>query len=136
MSENHKPLTAEQTESVQTVAQPSETDQAALSTATDSEAMIERPDDVTEEALAEAADIDPADVRIFGMPRVGFHCTALGVAGGYLISGLVGIAGFHPPDANICAIVCASIGYFIGNRLYKNRKTGRDAAGQRPESTE
>ena len=84
----------------------------------------------------EEEDIDPADVRIFGLPRVGFHCTALGVAAGYLVAGLIGLAGFNPPNATVCAIVCAAIGYFIGNRLYKKRKAARDAAEQSPESAE
>ena len=34
-------------------------------------------------------DIDPADVRIFGMPRVCFHSAAFGVAGGYIACGLI-----------------------------------------------
>ncbi len=133
MSENQKPLADEQTEPEQPVSEALETEETVLPAETDSEEAVETTDDNTEE---EEEDIDPADVRIFGLPRVGFHCTAFGVAAGYIVCGLIGLAGFNPPNATICAIACAAIGYFIGNRLYKKQKAERDAAEQSSESTE
>lgn len=133
MSENQKPLADEQTEPEQPVSEALETEETALPAETDSEEAVETTDDSTEE---EEEDIDPADVRIFGLPRVGFHCTAFGVAAGYIVCGLIGLAGFNPPNATICAIACAAIGYFIGNRLYKKQKAERDAAEQGSERAE
>ncbi len=136
MSENLKPLTDEQTEPAQSVSEAPEREETVLPAEVDSDEAVQMTDDSTAEAPEEEEDIDPADVRIFGLPRVGFHCTALGVAAGYLVAGLIGLAGFNPPNATVCAIVCAAIGYFIGNRLYKKRKAARDAAEQSPESAE
>lgn len=133
MSENQKPLADEQTEPEQHVSEALETEEAVLPAETDSEEAVETTDASIEE---EEENIDPADVRIFGLPRVGFHCTAFGVAAGYIVCGLIGLAGFNPPNATICAIACAAIGYFIGNRLYKKQKAERDAAEQSSESAE
>ena len=137
MSENQKTLSEEQAEPVQTAPEAEETEQSVLPAEPDRDEALEAADDIAaDEPAEEEEDIDPADVRIFGMPRVCFHYTAFGVAIGYLVSGIIGIAGFNPPSATICAIVCAAIGYFIGNRLYKKRKAARDAAAQSPESAE
>ena len=137
MSENQKTLSEEQAEPVQTAPEAEETEQSVLPAEPDRDEALEAADDTAaDEPAEEEEDIDPADVRIFGMPRVCFHFTAFGVAIGYLVSGIIGIAGFNPPSATICAIVCAAIGYFIGNRLYKKRKAARDAAAQSPESAE
>lgn len=137
MSENQKTLSEEQAEPVQAAPEAEETEQSVLPAEPDRDEALEAADDTAaDEPAEEEEDIDPADVRIFGMPRVCFHYTAFGVAIGYLVSGIIGIAGFNPPSATICAIVCAAIGYFIGNRLYKKRKAARDAAAQSPESAE
>ena len=136
MSENQKTLSEEQAEPVQAAPEAEETEQSVLPAEPDRDETLEAADDTAADEPAEEEDIDPADVRIFGMPRVCFHYTAFGVAIGYLVSGIIGIAGFNPPSATICAIVCAAIGYFIGNRLYKKRKAARDAAAQSPESAE
>lgn len=128
MSENQKPLADEETEPEELQAE-----ETVLPVKTDSAEAIELTDDSTAE---QPEDIDPADVRIFGLPRIGFHCTAFGVAAGYIVCGLIGLAGFNPPNATICAIICAAVGYFIGNRLYKKRKAEQDAAEQKPESAE
>ena len=137
MSENQKTLSEEQAEPVQTAPEAEETEQSVLPAEPDRDEALEAADDTAaDEPAEEEEDIDPADVRIFGMPRVCFHYTAFGVAIGSLVSGIIGIAGFNPPSATICAIVCAAIGYFIGNRLYKKRKAARDAAAQSPESAE
>lgn len=136
MSENLKPLTDEQTEPAPSVSATPEIEESVLPTEIDNDAAAETTDDNAAEAPEEEEDIDPADVRIFGLPRVGFHCTALGVAAGYLVAGLIGLAGFNPPNATICAIACAAIGYFIGNRLYKKQKAARNATEQSPKSAE
>lgn len=136
MSENLKPLTDEQTEPAQPASATPETEESVLSTEIDNDAAVQTTDDSAAEMPEEEEDIDPADVRIFGLPRIGFHCTALGVAAGYVVAGLIGLAGFNPPNATICAIACAAIGYFIGNRLYKKQKAARDAAKQSQESAE
>lgn len=137
MSENQKTLSEEQAEPVQAAPEAEETEQSVLPAEPDRDETLDAADDTAaDEPAEEEEDIDPADVRIFGMPRVCFHYTAFGVAIGYLVSGIIGIAGFNPPSATICAIVCAAIGYFIGNRLYKKRKAARDAAAQSPESAE
>lgn len=136
MSENLKPLTGEQTEPEQPVSETPEAEQTVLPAETDSDQAIEATDDNAAETPEEEEDIDPADVRIFGLPRIGFHCTAFGVAAGYIVCGLIGLAGFNPPNATICAIICAAVGYFIGNRLYKKRKAGQDAAEKKSESAE
>lgn len=136
MSENLKPLTDEQTEPSQPASATPETEESVLPTEIDNDAAVQTTDDSAAEMPEEEEDIDPADVRIFGLPRIGFHCTALGVAAGYVVAGLIGLAGFNPPNATICAIACAAIGYFIGNRLYKKQKAARDAAKQSQESAE
>lgn len=123
MSENQQPLTDEQAETA-----PVEPVDLSAETTEVTEAV-----DPAEEQPEEEVDIDPADVHIFGMPRVGFHCTAFGVAGGYIVCGLLGMAGFNPPDATICAVVCAAIGYVIGKQLYKRDEAARDAAAETSE---
>ena len=50
----------------------------------------EYEEDISDEE-EEEEDIDPADVRILGMPRVCFHLAASGVAVGYIACGLVGL---------------------------------------------
>lgn len=118
MSENQQPLTDEQAETA-----PVEPVDLSAETNEVTDAI-----DPAEEQPEEEVDIDPADVHIFGMPRIGFHCTAFGVAGGYIVCGLLGMAGFNPPNATICAVICAAIGYVIGKQLYKRNKAARDAA--------
>ena len=129
MSENQQPLTDEQAETapVEPVDLSAETNEV-----TDAIAPAE-------EQPEEEVDIDPADVHIFGMPRIGFHCTAFGVAGGYIVCGLVGIlaektAGTpigdlaaKSPDAWIWAIVFAAVGYLIGKQKHKKRMATKEA---------
>lgn len=123
MSENQQPLTDEQAETA-----PVELVDLSAETNEVTDAI-----DPAEEQPEEEVDIDPADVHIFGMPRIGFHCTAFGVAGGYIVCGLLGMAGFNPPNATICAVICAAIGYVIGKQLYKRNKAARDAAAETNE---
>lgn len=137
MSENQQPLTEEKTEPAQSAPAEAETvleenETSALTAETDDSEAIQAAHDDTEaqpeETEEEEEDIDPADVKIFGMPRVVFHYTAFGVAIGYILAGLIGVAGLTPPNATICAIVCAVIGYFLGKQTYKKRKAERDRA--------
>ncbi len=123
MSENQQPLTDEP-------AEPAPVEPVDLSAAP---TEVTDAIDPAEEQPEEEVDIDPADVHIFGMPRIGFHCTAFGVAGGYIVCGLLGMAGFNPPNATICAVICAAIGYVIGKQLYKRNKAARDAAAETNE---
>ena len=94
MSENQQPLTEEK----QTVA-PAEDASAEIEPTAlpdDDAALTETPkadEEIADETdtAEEEPDIDPADVRIFGMPRICFHGAALGIAAGYILCGLVGI---------------------------------------------
>lgn len=85
---------------------------------------------------AEPEDIDPAEVHIFGMPRIGFHCTAFGAALGYIVCGLLGIAGFQPPNATICAVAGGAVGHLLGRHLYQKQHAAREAAKQAAEASE
>ena len=79
-------------------------------------------------------DIDPADVKIFGMKRHVFQLTCLGAAVGYILCGLVGILSekmqgtglgdilAKSPSTTVWAVVVAAVGYFIGSRLEKKRE--------------
>ena len=111
----------------------------------DSDFSDETEDDLAEidtddaEEEEEDEDIDPADVRIFGMPRVCFHFAAGGVAVGYILCGLVGLVAENAegtiigniasrsPGATAWAIVCAVIGYLIGRQLHKKRLAAKEA---------
>lgn len=135
MSENQQPLTEEQTEPVQSAPAEAETvseenEASALTAQADDSEAVQTADDDTEAQPEETEeeDIDPADVKIFGMPRVVFHYTAFGVAIGYILSGVLEMAHFNPPNATILAIAFAVVGYIIGSRLYKKRKAERDRA--------
>lgn len=87
----------------------------------------------------EEEDIDPADVKIFGMKRHVFQLTCLGAAVGYILCGLVGILGekmqgtglgdilAKSPSATVWAVAVAAVGYFIGSRLEKKREAAREA---------
>lgn len=133
MSENQQPLTDEQTK-LQAESMPNipEAEDTSLPAETDGQILT----DAEEEVPEEDEDIDPADVRIFGLRRVCFHCTAFGVAGGYILTGLIGLAGFTAPNANICAVICGAIGYFIGKQLDKKRQAAREAAEETPDNAE
>lgn len=135
MSENQQPLTEEQTEPVQSAPAEAETvseenEASALTAQADDSEAVQAADDDTEAQPEETEeeDIDPADVKIFGMPRVVFHYTAFGVAIGYILSGVLEMAHFNPPNATILAIAFAVVGYIIGSQLYKKRKAERDRA--------
>ena len=66
-------------------------------------------------------DIDPADVQIFGLPRRCFHGAAIGFACGYIINGLIGLAGLPVPSATVCGLACALVGYGIARHFDKKR---------------
>ena len=143
MSENQQPLTEEKTEPAQSAPAEADTvseenEASVLPAETDDNEPVETEDDDTEaqpeETEEEEEDIDHADVKIFGMPRVVFHYTAFGVAIGYILAGLIGVAGLTPPNPTICAVVCAVIGYFLGKRIYQKRKAERDRAKAEAEN--
>ena len=110
----------------------------------------------------EEEDIDPADVKIFGMKRHVFQLTCLGAAVGYILCGLVGILGekmqgtglgdilAKSPSATVWAVAVAAVGqlsgpppvsavgYFIGSRLEKKREAAladEQAALEQPNDT-
>lgn len=109
----------------------------------------EYEEDISDEE-EEEEDIDPADVRILGMPRVCFHLAAFGVAVGYIACGLVGLLAdstkgtaigdlaAKSPSATVWVIIFAVIGYLIGNRMHKKRLAAQEAelaeqAAENPE---
>lgn len=144
MSENQQPLTEEQASEAQAAsAAEEETAQTVQpAAAADPLPADETDDDVQADAVEdeeEEFDIDPADVRILGMPRVCFHFGAGGVALGYIVCGLVGVlaektAGTpigdlaaKSPDAWIWAIAFAAVGYLIGKQKHKKRMAAKEA---------
>lgn len=109
----------------------------------------EYEEDISDEE-EEEEDIDPADVRILGMPRVCFHLAASGVAVGYIACGLVGLLAdstkgtaigdlaAKSPSATVWVIIFAVIGYLIGNWMHKKRLAAQEAelaeqAAENPE---
>ena len=147
MSENQTPLSEEQNAEAKPLpSEPAENQDETGSTAAPTGELATSEDDVVltpaqaEEEIVE--EIDPADVKIFGMPRMCFHGAAFGVAAGYILTGLIGmaianipaVARIIPkmPSATVCALVCAGIGYLITNRIYKKRKAEKEAAGMEP----
>lgn len=131
MSENQQPLTEQEQATA-----PVEAEQPDLPAGEDSTAAE------GSEALAadEQPDIDPADVRIFGLRRVCFHFTAGGAAVGYIVCGLLGLLAENAPgtaigdlaaktpSVTICAIAFGVVGYLIGRRLDKKRRAEKEAA--------
>ena len=97
-----------------------------------------------EEAPEEEEEIAPEDVKIFGMPRHVFHWTALGAAGGYILAGIIGVAGEQLPvsifatiaaksNATVWAVVVGAVGYFFSSRAEKKRKAAEEAAKSEAE---
>ena len=87
MSENQQPLDEEQAVSD---VQEQETLPAAAED-TPPAAQDENAPAILDAEPEEEEDIDPADVKIFGMKRHVFQLTCLGAAVGYILCGLVGI---------------------------------------------
>ena len=166
MSENQQPLDEEQAASAaekelaSAQAMPAATDSspsADSDTLADGLAVDEGNSEIPAEEDAdisdeedEEEDIDPADVRILGMPRVCFHLAASGVAVGYIACGLVGLLAdstkgtaigdlaAKSPSATVWVIIFAVIGYLIGNRMHKKRLAAQEAelaeqAAENPE---
>ena len=90
MSENQQPLDEEQ--AVPDV-QEQETLPAAAEDTLPAAQDENAPAILDAEPEEEEEDIDPADVKIFGMKRHVFQLTCLGAAVGYILCGLVGILG-------------------------------------------
>ena len=95
MSENQQPLTEQEQATA-----PAEAEQPDLPAGEDSTAAE------GSETLAadEQPDIDPADVRIFGLRRVCFHFTAGGAAVGYIVCGLLGLLAENAPGTAFLAV--------------------------------
>gem|GEM_PF-5011661 len=89
--------------------------------------MNERPKEQIEQTKNEPLPIDegsqPAEPMIFGMPSFCFRGAALGVAAGYILSGVIGLVFQRTVSANICAIVVGVAGYFIAKTIWKKRRT-------------
>ena len=134
MSENQQPLDEEQAVSD---VQEQETLPAAAED-TPPAAQDENAPAILDAEPEEEEDIDPADVKIFGMKRHVFQLTCLGAAVGYILCGLVGILGekmqgtglgdilAKSPSTTVWAVVVAAVGYFIGSRLEKKREAARE----------
>ena len=90
MSENQQPLDEEQAVSD---VQEQETLPAAAEDTLPAAQDENAPAILDAEPEEEEEDIDPADVKIFGMKRHVFQLTCLGAAVGYILCGLVGILG-------------------------------------------
>ena len=135
MSENQQPLDEEQ--AVSDVQEQENLPAAAEDTLP--AAQDENAPAILNAEPEEEEDIDPADVKIFGMKRHVFHLTCLGAAVGYILCGLVGILGekmqgtglgdilAKSPSATVWAVAVAAVGYFIGSRLEKKREAAREA---------
>lgn len=135
MSENQQPLDEEQAVSD---VQEQETLPAAAEDTLPA-AQDENAPAILDAEPEEEEDIDPADVKIFGMKRHVFQLTCLGAAVGYILCGLVGILGekmqgtglgdilAKSPSATVWAVAVAAVGYFIGSRLEKKREAAREA---------
>lgn len=135
MSENQQPLDEEQ-------AVPDVQEQETLPAAAEDTlpaAQDENAPAILDAEPEEEEDIDPADVKIFGMKRHVFQLTCLGAAVGYILCGLVGILSekmqgtglgdilAKSPSTTVWAVVVAAVGYFIGSRLEKKREAAREA---------
>ena len=130
MSENQQPLDEEQAVSD---VQEQETLPAAAEDPPPA-AQDENAPAILDAEPEEEEDIDPADVKIFGMKRHVFQLTCLGAAVGYILCGLVGILSekmqgtglgdilAKSPSTTVWAVVVAAVGYFIGSRLEKKRE--------------
>ena len=124
MSENQQPLDEEQAVSD---VQEQETLPAAAEDTLPAAQDENAPAILDAEPEEEEEDIDPADVKIFGMKRHVFQLTCLGAAVGYILCGLVGILGekmqgtglgdilAKSPSATVWAVAVAAVGYFIGS---------------------
>ena len=138
MSENQQPLDEEQAVSD---VQEQETLPAAAEDTLPAAQDENAPAILDAEPEEEEEDIDPADVKIFGMKRHVF---------GYILCGLVGILGekmqgtglgdilAKSPSATVWAVAVAAVGYFIGSRLEKKREAAvadEQAALEQPNDT-
>ena len=133
MSENQQPLEEEQTVSAMQEQEVLPADRDDMPYADLEDTTPGLPDEDEEQ------DIDPADVKIFGMKRHVFQLTCLGAAFGYILCGLIGIWAekaqgtalgdilAKSPGTTVWAVIIAFIGYFIGSRLEKKRTAAREA---------
>ena len=123
MSENQQPLDEEQAVSD---VQEQETLPAAAEDTLPAAQDENAPAILDAEPEEEEEDIDPADVKIFGMKRHVFQLTGLGDI----------LA--KSPSATVWAVAVAAVGYFIGSRLEKKREAAladEQAALEQPNDT-
>lgn len=90
----------------------------------------EEPDALPAEE-EEEPEIDPLDVRVFGLPRLQFWGVTMGIGVGYIVHGFLGMVITKPFSVWWPAIACAAIGYFITGRMHKQRVAARDAENQK-----
>lgn len=64
--------------------------------------------------------------RVFGLPRMCFYGIAFGVAGGYILSGVIGLLTGKTPSVSICAVLCGAAGYFIAGIMQKKKKNTKN----------
>lgn len=79
----------------------------------------------------EEPDIDPLDVRVFGLPRLQFWGVTMGIGLGYIVHGLLSMVITKPFSVWWPAIACAASGYFITGRMHKKRLAEREAIEQK-----
>ncbi len=81
----------------------------------DAEALVSatQESDESEEPVAED--------RVFGMPRPIFRGTALGVACGFILHGIIGALGFTI-DGLLPVAGCGAIGFWIAKKLHEKQQ--------------
>lgn len=88
-----------------------------------SEKLTEQTENETlSAAIEEDENTEPDEPMTFGMPSFCFRGAALGVAMGYILSGIIGLVLERTVSANVCAIAGAVIGYFIAKAIRKKRQ--------------
>lgn len=85
-----------------------------------------------QEAEIAEEEYNPLNDRVFGMPRRRFHFTALGLAFGYILAGLIGVFGFEPPLWP-CILGGGLLGYFLGSFWEKKIKQSMAAQDENQE---
>lgn len=87
------------------------------------ETSLTVPESEIQETDAEEDQEPPAEIKIFGLPRMVFWGLGGGVGAGMILTGLIseiGIYQFESPWP--MTILCCVAGYFFTNRAYKRKK--------------
>lgn len=85
-----------------------------------------------EAEIAEEEEYNPLNDRVFGMPRTRFHFTALGLAFGYILAGIIGLFGVEP-SVWPCILGGGLLGYFLSSFWEKKVKQGMAAQAENQE---